>query len=82
MPILASLVCGFVFGCGLVVSGMIQPGKVLGFLDLFGIPSGTCIEWVAMWRPLEIFLYEWVPMRQRCQILGTLARIPVTIRPK
>ena len=41
MPILASLMCGFVFGCGLVVSGMIQPGKVLGFLDLFGIPSGT-----------------------------------------
>ena len=39
MPILASLICGFVFGCGLVVSGMIQPGKVLGFLDLFGIPS-------------------------------------------
>ena len=41
MPILASLICGFVFGCGLVVSGMIQPAKVLGFLDLFGIPSGT-----------------------------------------
>src|SRR6516162_10841025 len=33
--------CGFVFGCGLVVSGMIQPAKVLGFLDLFGIPSAT-----------------------------------------
>jgi uncharacterized membrane protein YedE/YeeE len=41
VPILASLVCGFVFGCGLVVSGMIQPAKVLGFLDLFGIPSGA-----------------------------------------
>jgi len=41
VSILASLMCGFVFGCGLVVSGMIQPAKVLGFLDLFGIPSGT-----------------------------------------
>ena len=41
MPILASFVCGFVFGCGLVISGMIQPTKVLGFLDFFGIPSGT-----------------------------------------
>jgi uncharacterized membrane protein YedE/YeeE len=40
MPVLASLVCGFVFGWGLTVSGMIQPAKVLGFLDLFGIPSG------------------------------------------
>lgn len=41
MPVLASLVCGFVFGWGLTASGMIQPAKVLGFLDIFGIPSGT-----------------------------------------
>ena len=39
MPIFASLICGFVFGCGLTVSSMIQPTKVLGFLDVFGIPS-------------------------------------------
>jgi uncharacterized membrane protein YedE/YeeE len=41
MPVLASLVCGFVFGWGLTTSCMIQPAKVLGFLDVFGIPSGT-----------------------------------------
>jgi len=41
MSVLASLFCGFVFGCGLIVSGMIQPTKVLGFLDIFGIPSGA-----------------------------------------
>lgn len=41
MPVLASLLCGFVFGCGLTVSGMIQPVKVLAFLDVFGIPSGA-----------------------------------------
>jgi len=41
MPILASFVCGFVFGCGLVISGMIQPTKVLGFLDFLGVPTGT-----------------------------------------
>jgi uncharacterized membrane protein YedE/YeeE len=41
MPVLASLLCGFVFGCGLMVSGMIQPTKVLGFLDVFSIPSGA-----------------------------------------
>ncbi len=41
MPIFASLVCGYVFGWGLTISGMIQPAKVLGFLDIFGIPSGT-----------------------------------------
>jgi uncharacterized protein len=41
MRALASLVCGFIFGWGLFISGMIRPAKVLGFLDIFGIPSGT-----------------------------------------
>lgn len=33
---LASLVVGFLFAIGLGVSGMTQPAKVMGFLDLFG----------------------------------------------
>jgi uncharacterized membrane protein YedE/YeeE len=41
MPALASLLCGFIFGSGLVISQMVQTTKVLGFLDVFGIPSGT-----------------------------------------
>jgi uncharacterized membrane protein YedE/YeeE len=41
MPVFASFLCGFVFGCGLTISRMVQPAKVLGFLDFFGIPSGT-----------------------------------------
>ena len=41
MPALASLVCGYIFGLGLVISGMIQPAKVLGFLDILGIANGT-----------------------------------------
>jgi len=40
MRTLASLVCGFVFGWGLFLSGMLLPTKVLGFLDFFAIPSG------------------------------------------
>jgi uncharacterized membrane protein YedE/YeeE len=41
MRALASLFCGFVFGWGLFISGMIRPDKVLNFLDVFAIPSGT-----------------------------------------
>tara|TARA_B110000438_G_C15750988_1_gene622960 strand:- start:265 stop:684 length:420 start_codon:yes stop_codon:yes gene_type:complete len=33
---LISLISGIVFGTGLVISEMINPEKVLGFLDLFG----------------------------------------------
>jgi hypothetical protein len=40
------------------------------------------IGWVAMWRPLEIFLYEWVPIRRRCRILAKLAEMPVIVRSK
>lgn len=41
MLIIASLLCGFVFGLGLLISGMTQPSKVLGFLDIFGAPMGS-----------------------------------------
>ncbi len=33
---LVSLISGIIFGVGLVISEMINPEKVLGFLDLFG----------------------------------------------
>lgn len=38
--ILAAFACGLLFGVGLTVSQMINPGKVLGFLDVGAIPSG------------------------------------------
>ena len=33
---IVSLFCGIIFGIGLVISQMINPAKVLGFLNLFG----------------------------------------------
>ena len=33
---IVSLLCGIIFGIGLVISQMINPAKVLGFLNLFG----------------------------------------------
>ena len=36
MTIFAALLAGLVFGFGLLVSGMADPAKVLGFLDLAG----------------------------------------------
>ena len=33
---LVALFCGAIFGIGLVISQMINPAKVLGFLNLFG----------------------------------------------
>ncbi|RZT91890.1 DUF6691 family protein [Rivibacter subsaxonicus] len=36
LPVLTSLLAGLLFGLGLIVSGMADPAKVLGFLDLAG----------------------------------------------
>ena len=42
MPlVLASFGCGLVFGIGLLISGMTEPQKVLGFLDVFGAWDAT-----------------------------------------
>ena len=49
--------------------------------EIFG-EGMLIIGWVAMWRPLEIFLYEWVPIRRRCRILANLAQMAVIVQPK
>lgn len=38
------------------------------------------VGWVALWRPLEVFLYEWWPIRQRQRRHQHLATMPVEVR--
>jgi hypothetical protein len=40
----------------------------------------TIIGWVAMWRPLEIYLYRWWPIRHLGNVYRKLGKIPVEIR--
>ena len=35
--------------------------------------------WVAMWRPLEIFLYDWWPIRAERQLYERLSVMPVKV---
>jgi len=50
MPIVfAALGSGLIFGFGLAISGMTQPTRVLGFLDVLGLASGT-------WDPTLAFV--------------------------
>lgn len=37
------------------------------------------VGWVAMWRPLEIFLYDWWPIRNDQLLLERLARMQVRL---
>ncbi len=36
--------------------------------------------WVSMWRPLEIFLYDWWPILEEARLSDRLAAMPVRIR--
>jgi hypothetical protein len=36
LTVIASFLCGLIFGFGLLISGMTDPMKVLGFLDILG----------------------------------------------
>jgi hypothetical protein len=35
--------------------------------------------WVALWRPLEIFLYDWWPLRAEARLYDRLAVMPVAL---
>ena len=61
--------------------------ELVGAKDLSTVPGFfkeglTIAGWVAMWRPLEIYLYEWWPLRRRGQILDKLSHMSVHIRQK
>ncbi|HLF58489.1 MAG TPA: hypothetical protein VI732_02555 [Alphaproteobacteria bacterium] len=46
------------------------------------IAEGLLISgWVAMWRPLDIFLYGWWPLRRSCAVFAKLKAVPVEVRP-
>jgi hypothetical protein len=70
----------FLFCCLLMRKFILSLGNN-AVSEIFG-EGLLIIGWVAMWRPLEIFLYEWLPIYRRCRILGKLSRTPVVVKPK
>ena len=40
----------------------------------------TIAGWVAMWRPLQIYLYDWWPLRRKQRLYLRMSRMPVTLR--
>lgn len=70
-----ALFAGFVFGLGLIVSGMVSPAKVLGFLDLAGNwdPSLALVMVGAIAVGAAGFA---VAGRRQVTLLGTPMRMP------
>jgi hypothetical protein len=40
----------------------------------------TILGWVAMWRPLEIYLYRWWPLLSKRKLYQRLAHMAVEIK--
>jgi uncharacterized membrane protein YedE/YeeE len=64
LPI-AGFVCGFVFGWGLLISGMMQPAKVLAFLDLFGAWDASLLVVMAAALAVSSIGFAFAKRRER-----------------
>jgi len=75
MIVFASLLAGLVFGLGLIVSGMANPAKVLGFLDVAGTwdPSLAFVMGGAIAVGMVAFA---VAGRRTASLLGAEMRLP------
>ena len=63
-------------GVGELLARCTGPGRFADILQESLVIGG----WVAMWRPLEVFLYDWWPIRGEARLHDRLATMPVSIR--
>ena len=75
MFIFTSLLAGLVFGLGLIVSGMANPAKVIGFLDLAGNwdPSLALVMGGAIGSSFFAFLFA---QKRSRSLIGADMRLP------
>jgi hypothetical protein len=75
-----SLVIGVLFLLGCLSARRLVPGPADEELNLILGEGLLIIGWVALWRPLEIFLYDWWPLWQLRREQLRLAHLPVELR--
>lgn len=74
-----SLLIGLVFLSACLVSSQMLLGHDQGTWAEIARESLTIAGWVAMWRPMEIYLYNWWPVRRRVRVFRKLSRMPVEV---
>ena len=79
MQALAALLSGLVFGLGLIVSGMFNPAKVLGFLDLAGRWDPSLAFVMASAIGVGLPAFAWARRRER-SLLGADMQLPTSRR--
>ena len=70
MKAAVAFACGLLFAVGLGISGMLQPARVLGFLDFFGAWDPTLLG--VMMGAIPIYLVAWTLRHGRATVCGSL----------
>ena len=65
LRVLAALVSGVIFGLGLAISGMMNPAKVIGFLDVAGDWDPTLAFVMSGALLVTIPAFRFIPKRTR-----------------
>ncbi|MEX2208372.1 MAG: hypothetical protein WEF50_19305 [Myxococcota bacterium] len=74
-----SLLIGLTFLAVCMIVGNALTGVGSSALFQFGRESLLIGGWVAMWRPIEIFLYDWWGVRRQQRDYERLGRMPVRL---
>jgi hypothetical protein len=77
---LRSLLTGLTFLAACLTMSRLLVGKGAGTFPTLARESLAIGGWVAMWRPMQIYLYDWWPLRRRKKILKKLSQITVEVR--
>ena len=77
-----SLLIGIVFLASCLMASHAIGGENSGTFRSIARESLTIAGWVAMWRPMQIYLYDWWPLRQRGKLYVKLSRMKVEVRKK
>ncbi len=73
--LIISLFCGLIFGLGLLISGMANPQKVLGFLDITGLWDPSLILVMAGAILAALLPFQWAKNQSR-SLLGQTMQLP------
>lgn len=77
-----SLIIGLLFLAVCLLLGKLLLGGEAGTWAAVLRESLTIAGWVAMWRPMQIYLYDWWPLLRRIRIYTKLSHMPVEVLQK
>ena len=74
-----TLVIGLLFLAALLIASQLLIGRNPAAWAGYVRESLTIAGWVAMWKPMETYLYDWWPVRRQGKVFKKLSVMPVEV---